>query len=112
MSGAVVSLDELAKVFSHVPVGPEIPRSQPNQRYFPSVEGCSLSGRVAHFQVLRFADQDVASLRIDVLHMSEVRLKLSATELLQVAKICIDAAHDLEANSAESLAAASAGAPA
>lgn len=96
--------------FRHTPEAPDVPASHPSQRYFTQSAG--LTNRP---ELMRHADEDCATLRVDVFRFddlgrvssrSDVRMYLSAADLLVLARACIDAAHDLDAHPAHALEAA------
>ena len=83
--------------FRHTPEAPMVYDSHPTQRYFLE----------SQYSLLRMSHSQHATLVLKVIsfdheHRStgraELRKHLSAAELLTLARACIDAAHDLQAN--------------
>lgn len=109
-----------ATVYTHLPVAPYVPSGIQHafQRYFSrtgSNDAYSLSlakyhkhyDRDATFEVYRSADKDYAEV---ISHISirdggdsTLSLNMTAAELRHCANLLLDAAHDLDANSALSL---------
>ena len=91
---------EQPQSFVHMPRPPYIGTKDPNQRY--SRIGIGHRYRVAsqyspaEICVLRFADQDYASLHMRLGGFGSISIEMSPQELRELARALIDAAHDLE----------------
>ena len=90
--------------FRHTPEAPVVHASHPRQRYFKRDMGHSGGPRIT---LLRMADARRAQLEVeavewdgngDIIATSSMRVELTADELLDLARACIGAAHDLQAN--------------
>ena len=90
--------------FRHTPEAPVVHPSHPRQRHFkehrPYQDGPGVS-------LMRMADDRLATLSADVdqwdgngniIASCSLRVHLSADDLLVLARACVDAAHDLQAN--------------
>lgn len=90
---------------NHEPRPASVSSSHPNFRQFlvavelSAINPYLLQGTDAcdtGVRIYRFADQDTARLIVELPHLGEMRLSFNALRLKELARMCIDAAHDLE----------------
>lgn len=102
--------------FTYLPRPPVPPtEDHPTQRYFPTSASCKFgfgiaSSRekfVAVARVMRLAQNNHGelSLRVSALGEAEIMMPFTADELREIAKQCLDCAHDLDTFPAEVLTA-------
>lgn len=92
-----------ATEFRHTPVAPVVHARHQRQRYFKQNQNYD-GPRIT---LLRMAEDRCAKLRVEAVERdgngytiatSTMRVELTADDLLVLARACIDAAHDLQAN--------------
>ena len=99
-----LNTDSTPPEFRHTPEAPIVHASHPRQRYFMQPHSHRDVPRVT---LLRMAGDRRATLKTevvewdcngDIIASSSLRVHLTADDLLVLARACIDAAHDLQAN--------------
>lgn len=99
-----MNTDSTPPEFRHTPEAPIVHASHPRQRYFREHHSHQDGPRVT---LLRMADDRRATFKTevvewdgngDIIASSSLRVQLTADDLLVLARACIDAAHDLQAN--------------
>ena len=99
--------------FSYVSAPPTVPVSHPKQQYFlplneKNLYGVRASGdQAGEVLAYRNADLDSADLTMKISFRCQISVTLTATELREVARLCLNAANDLENFPAAVLALAS-----
>lgn len=99
-----LNTDSTPPEFRHTPEAPVVHASHPRQRYFRQHHSYQDGPRVT---LLRMAGDRRATFETkavewdgngDIIASSSLRVHLTADDLLVLARACIDAAHDLQAN--------------